>query len=103
MAGRSRRPGAERRTERTAVRWTPSEMRSIQDVKEELDLPYEVDVIRTLTLEGVGFRKELKDRNLTFEDVRKKLNVASTEDVVWTLALRQLDLISSALEKDVAE
>lgn len=103
MAGRSRQPGAERRTERTAVRWTPSEMQSIQAVKDDLDLRYEVDVVRTLTLEGIGFRRELKDRNLTFEDVRKKLNIASTEDVVWTLALRQLDLISSALEKDVAE
>lgn len=103
MAGRSRDPDAEVRSERMAVRWTPSEMTRIKDAKSDLDLQYEVDVVRTLTLKQLDFEDELRSRGASLEMVREKLGLHSTEDVVWTLALRQLELISSALERDVAE
>jgi len=185
MAGRSREPGEERRTERTAIRWTPTEMKGIQDVKEKAGFQYEADVIRVHTLEGiqlrnalkeqflsgagsgslspdalialagrqlrletatrnagiestdelvplaaqqVKFRKEvsaagiestndivplakrqlalesaLRDKTEELKKVQDLLGLNSLEEVIWTLTLRQLDLIGSALEKDVAE
>ena len=51
MAGRPKSEQTdEKRIHRTAVRWTESERDLLEDVRKKLDLRYEVDVIRLLTL-----------------------------------------------------
>ncbi|MFE0472479.1 hypothetical protein ACFW2V_12785 [Streptomyces sp. NPDC058947] len=103
MANRVRQPNAEKRTERTAVRWTPTEMGRIKEAQERLHLQYEVDVVRTLALKQLDFDERLRSRSGDLELAAKTLGTSSMEDLLFDLAFRQLDLISSALEKDVAQ
>lgn len=53
MSGRPKKPGEEMRKHRTTIRWTDTEMSRIQEAKDKLGLPYDVDVIRMFTLKGV--------------------------------------------------
>jgi len=54
MAGRPKsEQGPEKRDERTVVRWTKSEKERLAKAKKEMDLPFDVDVIRILTLRGL--------------------------------------------------
>lgn len=54
MAGRPKsEQGAEKREERTVVRWTKSEKNRLQRAKKEMGVPYDVDVVRLLTLRGL--------------------------------------------------
>ena len=55
MSGRpmSQRSG-EKREHRTVIRWTESEKAVLAEVREKLGLPYDVDVVRILTLRGAG-------------------------------------------------
>ncbi len=54
MAGRKKsEQGAEKRTERTVIRWTESEKRRLLEAKKEMDVPFDVDVVRILTLRGL--------------------------------------------------
>lgn len=54
MAGRPKsEQGQEKRVHRMAIRWTKSEMDRLNEAKEKLGLPYDVDVARILTLQGV--------------------------------------------------
>lgn len=103
MANRVRRPDAEKRTERTAVRWTPTEMDRIKEAQQRLQLQYEVDVVRTLALKQLDFDERLRSRSDDLKRVAETLEVESMEDLFFDLAFRQLDLIRSALEKDVAQ
>lgn len=54
MAGRPKSEQTdEKRVHRTAVRWTESERDLLEAARKKLDVRYEVDVIRILTMDRV--------------------------------------------------
>ncbi len=54
MPGRPKsEQGTEKRVERTVVRWTKTEKDRLEKAKEAMGLPYEVDVVRFMTLSGL--------------------------------------------------
>jgi hypothetical protein len=54
MAGRKKsEQGPEKREQRTVVRWTSSEKKRLAKAKESMGVPYDVDVVRILTLQGL--------------------------------------------------
>lgn len=55
MAGRKKsEQGSEKREHRTMIRWTKSEKDLLEEAKKKMGLPYDVDVVRILTLRGIG-------------------------------------------------
>lgn len=54
MAGRKKsEQGTEKRVQRTVVRWTESEKKRLAEAKKAMNVPYDVDVVRILTLQGL--------------------------------------------------
>jgi len=54
MAGRKKsEQGPEKREQRTVVRWTESEKKRLAKAKQTMGVPYDVDVVRILTLKGL--------------------------------------------------
>ena len=54
MAGRPRsEQGSEKREHRTVVRWTKSQKERLDKAREKMGLPFDVDVVRFFTLQGI--------------------------------------------------
>lgn len=54
MPGRPKsEQGTEKRNERTVVRWTKTEKDRLEAAMKAMGLPYEVDVVRIMTLRGL--------------------------------------------------
>lgn len=54
MAGRPRsEQGSEKREHRTVVRWTKSQRERLDEAKKKMGLPFDVDVVRFFTLQGL--------------------------------------------------
>lgn len=90
MAGRSREPGAESRTKRTSVRWTPEEYDTLERVRAERGFLYLTDVPRELTLKQIELQRIVGDSADALEEARKVTGKPPEE--VATLALKQLRL-----------
>lgn len=103
MAGRSREPGAEVRSERMSVRWTKSEMDLLERYRERERIAYLGDVPRIMTLQQLHLEELIGDKSELLERARKGLGLETREEVIWALASRRLEEISSLLENHVAE
>jgi hypothetical protein len=91
MAGRSRTPGAEIRTERTTVRWTKSEKQHLERVQQEQGISYLVDVPRIMTLRQLRIEEVVDTKAETLEQVREAVGLKSAEDVLL-MTLKQAKL-----------
>lgn len=104
MAGRAKsEQGTEVRDKRTSVRWTKSEYDNLEKARQDRGIKYLVDVPRVMTLQQIRLEESVGDKAELLEKARKALGLNTTEEAIWKLAEAQLERMSSALEKDVAE
>lgn len=66
MAGRPKsEQGDEKREERTVVRWTKTEKARLAEAKKAMGVPFDVDVVRILTLRGLDSVLAENQENVT--------------------------------------